>query len=182
MRKSYRDEYVTRQGRVVYAGVYYIPAGPGIGRQKALMAALSAAALAFTVGMGSLNNPGGRSLWVMLPYGFQLLAAALLPVSTVNFWITRRPLTHYEYDRYYLRIRTTALLAAGLGGLTAIADIANTLSLGLAAGPEIPFVGLACAATLCQGLLLRIHGRVTIETRPSRAPEGDGEEEPGSGE
>jgi hypothetical protein len=116
---KYNDDYVRdSDGKYHYSGKYYAfrETGRELTRIKRGISALTLFALGAGAGAGFLMNAGGSELYVVIPYIFMLMFAALAVIEAVSFCFLPVRFTHREYDscvRKLYRLSWAQLCSAG---------------------------------------------------------------------
>ena len=89
--------------------------------------------LAELLGQGMLNQTSSRTLWIVLPYLFQILPVLLMLVGTFEYKLSRLHMVRSEYDKGVARMRRSAY---GLIVLTAVSFICTLVYIILRHGNE----------------------------------------------
>lgn len=108
----YNKDYVRNDlGSCIYTGAYYmydLPAGK-LKWLKFTYFSIALVMLVLFVAGGYMNNPGGRVIYVILPYITMFLPIAFMLSDTVKIVFSDNKMTYKQYNRSVLQLKRSCV-------------------------------------------------------------------------
>lgn len=169
--KKYRDQFEvqtekTKNGikqKVVYTGRYYVTDLPidKMRRYQVSFKRLSAIIALLFIGMGFLNNDGSRVFYVVFPYVILFLPVLYMIFASITFSRKGEKLTIPDYEKSFVRLKTTGIGILVLSVASAVGDLVYVLSgHGNTMGLEILFIIGALTIAFCAFLVVQVHKHI----------------------